>query len=93
MATITIPRDVIVDVLLDAGLDEDALRANYSGRGMYGDECFGLVCDNGELLNFAVELGARYERGEIDDPDWISYVSMDAMGMGTIWYWPRVQVA
>ena len=67
---------------------DDVLRTDYSGRGMYGDKCFGLVCSEGELLRFIVHLA---QRGE--DVNWIDSVRSDSMGRSTIWYWPQVQLS
>jgi hypothetical protein len=79
------------EAALDAGLDEGAIRADYSGRGMYGKSCFGLVYDNpGELIHFALALVEIDE----DAADWLTgYISSDSMGRSAIAYWRNVQVA
>lgn len=81
-------REQLVEALEMAGLDEDALYEDYSGRGMYGDKCFGIVGGVGEVLLFAAALGSF-----ADDWDWIGKARSDGMGLSTIWYWPGVQVA
>jgi hypothetical protein len=55
---------VLRDRVEDAAGDLGALRT-YSGRGMYGRECVGLVVHNvGELLRFVLDLG--YLEAEYD---------------------------
>jgi len=89
MITTTLNRSQVVDALYDAGLDEDALRADYSGRGMYGERCFGIVGSESDMLRFVLALSHRLEdRGE----EWLPNVCSDNMGLSIIWYWPTVQV-
>lgn len=83
-----------IDVALcEADLFEDEdVRNDYSGRGMYGKECFGITCGQEQLIKFVVAYAiAAAERGETD-LDWLSDVRSDSMGMSTIWYWPNVQL-
>lgn len=57
----------------------DTFRPDYSGRGMYGTECVGIVTGNpNEIIAMA---GKRGIRGAVTD----------SMGKGTIVYWPKVQ--
>jgi hypothetical protein len=55
------------------------LQESYSGRGMYGKTCYGIVCDNIETCveeaNFRGLFGAQ----------------SDSMGKHFIVYWPSVQ--
>lgn len=52
---------------------------NYSGRGMFGEKCFGIVCPNAnECLEVAGAHGLR--GGNIDN-----------MGRDFIVYWPGVR--
>lgn len=56
--------EVLTQRVEDAAGDLGALR-KYSGRGMYGRECVGLVVHSvGELLRFALDLG--YLEAEYD---------------------------
>lgn len=69
---------------------------SYSGRGMFGKYCLGVSID-GNLATFLMELGAAIgehnaEAGctgeeRIDLP----YSTSDALGLGTIVYFPNVQ--
>jgi hypothetical protein len=85
-----IPLDMLEDVADYAGLDPDeAIRTNYSGRGMYGRQCLGLVYDSlSELLGFV----AYFANENMDHLDWISGVRQDSMGRSMIAYWPNVGV-
>ncbi len=81
-------RDQIEDVLLMSGLDgEIAIKEDYSGRGMYGDTCFGIVCDITDFAIFCASVGSF-----MDDWDWLGRVRTDNMGLSTIWYWPGVKL-
>lgn len=53
MAKHEISRAVLEDALNQADVE---LRENYSGRGMYGDTCIGVVGEHDELENFEREL-------------------------------------
>lgn len=83
-------------VFLEGYFDE--IRMDYSGRGMYGKECFGIV--TGESLwnvrGELEEIRKDYEEdGELYD-DLCTLLenepSEDSMGMDRIYYWTRVQV-
>lgn len=53
------------------------LRYEYSGRGMYGKTCVGIVCDN---ANNCLEVAGSYGiRGGL----------VDSMGLNQIVYWPK----
>ena len=57
-----------------------SIREDYSGRGMYGKTCYGIVVDGSgtEVIEAAAALGVRGAR-------------TDNMGKGTIVYWPHVK--
>ena len=61
----------------------------YSGRSMYGRECFAVSGDSHDLHRFL--LAVARERGELggllDDAP-----SQDALGLRSVWYWPGLQV-
>lgn len=88
-------RSQIVEALYRAGLEEDALYEKYSGRGMYGRECFGIVGSTGQFASFVaalaeLEIGFAARLGDVELVEWIGDVVSDSMGMSTIWYWPSV---
>jgi len=57
------------------------VRLDYSGRGMFGARCMGIVCEDSEqvILN---ALGRGLPRGKVD-----------SMGKRAIVYWPGIQAA
>lgn len=55
------------------------LRDDYSGRGMFGERCVGIVCDNpDEAIEEAASQGLKGAR-------------TDSMGRQAIVYWPSVK--
>ena len=65
----------IESVAKDAGWE---VRRDYSGRGMFGKTCVGIVCRRPIMaIEFAAERGIRGAR--IDD-----------MGLDSIVYWPAI---
>ena len=66
----------------------DVLRLDYSGRGMYGKTCFGIVTDyKYEFFTFLVEVAAE----DIDVARFLAdKATLDNMGMGMIYYFPQV---
>lgn len=91
MGVTIIDYTTLVDVAYDAGLDEDAVRADYSGRGMYGDTCVGIVGSPGELTAYVAALAVTLETDGLDW-SWIGSVSQDSMGLDMIWYWRGLTV-
>ena len=78
----------VLEVASRAGIYEDSVLADYSGRGMFGKSCLGIVCHIGDLLAFVVEV--ENCGGMITD-DFFA-VASDNMGLGTVLYWPHIQV-
>jgi len=85
-----ISRETLENACWDAGLDpEQFLRANYSGRGMYGKTCVGLIHDTlDEVINFVYAV-RQYDGG---DSGLLEGGLQDSMGHSTITYWPRWSV-
>lgn len=88
--------------------DDDSLRSDYSGRGMYGRTCLGYVGDDpaGATLELA-RIVAYQEDPDMDESEYtfdqvmdvlrmamdeLGQPSRDSMGLSTIYYWTRVQV-
>ena len=79
------------------------VRPDYSGRGMYGHTCFGIVGSARDLARFLIELSDIIdglnsyegdEHGQFVDTDmepWYD-VHQDSMGWDTIYYWPSIRV-
>ena len=90
MAQYELTRDqlgYIIDAAENAGLE---LRTGYSGRGMYGKTCIGVVGYVSDLIAFVLEV-AEWDRELAQDE--LTQVSSDGMGTSTIYYWPRLTVA
>ena len=66
---------------------EGSFRADYSGRGMYGDSCVGIVAHN--LLELGAVISRLVEDEELRE-ELISNSNTDSMGYDTIVYWTRV---
>lgn len=77
------------------GIVED-YRTGYSGRGMYGGKCVGIVGSMADFINFVKSIAERVYVDEEDEAiDFWAYlddVEIDSMGLDSIFYWPRVQV-
>lgn len=69
----------MLEVLSDAGFEA----RSYSGRGMYGANCVGVVTDNNFGLGYSIGL-AMAEREIYGMPN----ACYDSMGVDTIVYWP-----
>lgn len=90
--TTTIPRETVECAANDAGLYlPESIREDYSGRGMYGATCFGLVVDcTSQAVKFLIALARNLEAELADElaDNW----SQDNMGLSTIVYFPRFQL-
>lgn len=74
-------------------IGEGTLRS-YSGRGMYGQECIGLVVDS--ISDYTTIIIQATLFAELDEKgDLFSFeartVGMDNMGKGWVFYWPSKQ--
>lgn len=69
--------EALRDIADDTGGD---FREDYSGRGMYGEECVGIVTDTPmHVIEEAAEKGIRGAK-------------QDSMGKRTIVYWPSLKI-
>lgn len=65
-------------------------RASYSGRGMYGRSCVGIVIDSeSDLLALGVAISDLIDDYE-DKQTLVNSVKIDSMGRGLIAYWTGV---
>lgn len=86
-----IPMEDLELVCEDADLDPgDRIRPGYSGRGMYGAQCLGLVGSPSTLVAFIVSATERF--GADATRDMFSALSTDSMGTDHIYYWRNVTV-
>lgn len=68
-------RDILKEIATVVG---GTISDNYSGRGMFGKKCCGIICDN---MNECIEEASS--RG-------IKGARTDNMGKGYIVYWPEI---
>ena len=76
------------------------VRDDYSGRGMFGEQCFGYESDGGNL--FLWFLQQLYDEGEdwrfydevkaLLDADVFERECSDSIGLGIIIYYPNLQI-
>lgn len=96
MATLTIDAEIVREALDNAGLDYSAFRFDYSGRGMYGDNCIGLVGSDGDAIKFCAYLAKALDAAEVLDFDSaiedLANARSDSMGLSGITYWPHMAV-
>lgn len=86
-------RATVVDALYDAGLDEDALYEGYSGRGMLGADCFGIVGYVSDVTKFLIRLVAQDDEQGVDLAESLAdSMRSDGMGTSTIFYFPGYEV-
>lgn len=82
------------DALEVADLDHEVtIRTDYSGRGMYGDQCFGLVFEQEVRHPWAFFAALGIVQESMDPPDFDALelaraARSDSMGVGTIVYFP-----
>lgn len=75
-------REILEDVLVDVGDEDSKIRDDYSGRGMFGRTCLGIVVPANQYVS-AIESAAS--RG-------LFGAKVDQMGLHMVVYWPRPRV-
>lgn len=87
----------LTEALADVGLEDCSVYPDYSGRGMCGDTCFGVVLAGRDLprLGLALACADRHATGEHDIEELTETVSgllgavrLDNMGRDSIAYFP-----
>lgn len=68
------------------------LYENYSGRGMFGRICLGVVVSKGDsFMNFLMELMRYMNKLGMEDTELeLEGVSYDELGLDTIVYFPEI---
>lgn len=73
---------------------EVEFRANYSGRGMYGNKCISIVGSKAECNRVIAQAIILLQ----DDEDFAPCVEtllesdVDSMGLDVVMYWPDIQI-
>lgn len=74
----------------------DTLARDYSGRGMFGRLCLGIICDNPHdvLLGLAQNIHRHFPDDDIFDAvtEDLRHSATDQMGRNQIIYWPDMRV-
>ncbi len=85
--------------ILESQYDEDELRPDYSGRGMYGATCLAYTGDYPTLFSFELARTIAELNGSEADVWQVQSVleslgepSKDSMGLGSVYYWRGIQV-
>lgn len=87
-----IPREMFENLADDWSLE---LREDYSGRGMYGQTCPGLVGGMSNFCGFLVDISIRLSESVFGaDPafELADHVATDNMGWDTIFYFPGLEL-
>jgi hypothetical protein len=75
----------VIDTVCDiANLERDAVYTEYSGRGMHGQTCFGVVMAPGEVARFRAVLSAVTPHIGLSWAD----AAIDSLGLDAIVYFP-----
>lgn len=88
-----VSRTAVETAIEDAGMEPDeALREEYSGRGMYGGKTWGITGNLTGFLAFLVEF-AKAEGSDGESAQELAQrVASDSMGWDTIFYFPGVEL-
>ncbi len=96
MAEIKITQEELDRALHLAELDEDDVRRDYSGRGMFGGSCLGFVGSTAQIARSVPSLAIVLGGPEHDENDRALGIAArareDSMGLRTIIYFPDVTV-
>lgn len=89
-------RSTLNDILDDADLEFQSVYVDYSGRGMYGDKCFGII---GNLHTYAVFLIAATAILNTEEYGWggelleaLANPRVDSLGRESIYYFPSLEI-
>lgn len=69
------------------------LYENYSGKGLQGTSCLGVIVHNGDsFMEFLMNLTQFMDEQGVEDADLeLEGVSYDSLGPDTIVYFPRIE--
>lgn len=82
--------NITFDALTDLAYEVDGeAYANYSGRGMYGKNCAGIVLDDSDLIKLGAVIYENIEEERLRY-ELLSNYNLDNLGTRTIVYWRGV---
>ena len=67
-------------------------RRDYSGRGMFGRSCVGIVCSGNPQEMLAGLCDFLYNNGIVSVKDALENICQDNMGKDTILYFPKISL-
>lgn len=72
--------------------EQYSLYENYSGRGMFGRTCLGVVVKQGySFMDFLMKLTKYMDDNGIEDTDFsLEGVAYDNLGLDTVVYFPNI---
>lgn len=83
-------KSTVYEAVFQAGLDEDSIREDYSGRYMYGRTAFGIVGSVQDYSQFLVELATQHVDGYDLASEFVQRLRMDNMANEYIFYFPGI---
>lgn len=87
--------DSLYELICDTAENFDgvSLYPDYSGRGMYGKECFGLSGNAGAIDNFLFEVRDNCDKKQAKElREMIKDKNQDQLGLGVIIYFPHFEI-
>ena len=72
--------------------EQYSLYENYSGRGMFGRTCLGVIVQqNDSFMDFIIKLTKYLDDNDVDDVDFkLEGATYDNLGLDTIVYFPNI---
>lgn len=81
----------LMEIAVEAGIPEEAVRTDYSGRYMYGATCVGFdLSGASEMLSLGAALRNECDVETLEQFE--SAATTDSMGMGIVVYFPGIEV-
>lgn len=81
---------IVSELLVSVIEDHAEIRHDYSGRGMFGEKCFGFVVENPEaaIAEIQADINGIYELKELQQEftELLQHSRRDSMGFDTILY-------
>lgn len=75
------------EMLCDVGIEVTSIDNSYSGRSMYGRECFGIVSAERDIV-IGAALAKALAETDVDVLELVAVARTDNMGYDTIVYFP-----
>ncbi len=83
----------LVEEFCECNADKYYIYENYSGRGMFGRRCVGIVVRNGSFyMKMLMKLTKYFEAKGFDDVNFeLEGMAVDELGLETIVYFPNME--